>query len=187
MRPNHDASLDHPFLSPGGGADPFKAQSHHISFSQPQSQLPTSRHQHYHNTQNSQSMDFSQSSPSSFTDFWPSERLTRFYTKSPPPVIMQRLVTSLEQFLVPCQPMGGSRITFATVDKRKCPLSGDIQCQAANDSIWMLCFRRTKVLLFISGDFSSPILSASICTSRSPSPPQSLTTHTHLHATNTKP
>jgi serine/threonine-protein kinase Chk1 len=36
------------------------------------------------------------------------------------------------------------QITFTTVDRRKCPLQGDIRIQSFSDDLYMISFRKSK-------------------------------------------
>jgi serine/threonine-protein kinase Chk1 len=39
-------------------------------------------------------------------------------------------------------------MTFTTVDKRKCPLNGDVLLQEISLDYYLVVFKRTKVILF---------------------------------------
>ncbi|KAJ3107448.1 Chk1 protein kinase [Phlyctochytrium planicorne] len=83
-----------------------------------------------------------------FGDLFPSHGITRFYCMLPPIDIFSRLCSTLSEFVVPYKmKQKQHQITFNTVDKRKCPLNGDIRIQAANSDgeVSLVVFRKIKV------------------------------------------
>lgn len=101
------------------------------SFSQP---AHYAGQNHVHQALFSQSKQSQASSPAKirqrFMDFWPSERLTRFYSRYPVDVLKKVFSDLLDQFLISYTVSSNARkIKFFTVDQRKCPLSGIILIQ----------------------------------------------------------
>lgn len=79
----------------------------------------------------------------------PCDNLTRFYSVHSPHEIRQQLCATLERMVVPNKLYpSGHKIQFQTVDKRQCPLTGEITIQelAGGDETrtCMVVFRRTK-------------------------------------------
>ncbi|KAJ3325438.1 Chk1 protein kinase [Boothiomyces sp. JEL0866] len=78
-----------------------------------------------------------------FVDIFPSALMTRFYSDFPVDLISQRLCAALDEFLVPFNKISSSKITFTTVDKRKCQIHGDIVIQPTTESN-IVSFRKRK-------------------------------------------
>ncbi|KAJ3256061.1 Chk1 protein kinase [Boothiomyces macroporosus] len=80
-----------------------------------------------------------------FVDVFPSAQMTRFYSDCPVQVILHRLCAALDEFLVPFNKINSSKITFTTVDKRKCQIHGDIVIQPTTEAN-IVSFRKRKVV-----------------------------------------
>ncbi|KAI9223803.1 kinase-like domain-containing protein [Blastocladiella britannica] len=86
------------------------------------------------------------------SEFSPSMRLTRFYTLTPPQTMHRLLLSVLESNLAKCVTVAadgarGCHIAFSTVDRRRCPLLGDIRVQPvlhASLGAWLVLFVRRK-------------------------------------------
>ena len=65
--------------------------------------------------------------------------ITRFYTRHAG--ILENIAKVLTDFLVTFN-LGQDSIHFSTVDKRKCPLNGEIRVQNAVQNTWLVHFRR---------------------------------------------
>ncbi|KAJ3141129.1 Chk1 protein kinase [Geranomyces variabilis] len=80
-----------------------------------------------------------------FADLFPSVRLTRFYSDASLETLCQRIEESLETLLVQYKTNPVSRkISFTTVDRRKCPMHGEVQIQPVNTSLHLVAFRKSK-------------------------------------------
>ncbi|KAI8622428.1 kinase-like domain-containing protein [Chytriomyces sp. MP71] len=78
-----------------------------------------------------------------FKDLLQSDNLTRFFSSQPPTFILDRIGEILTQFVVPHK-LHGKRLSFSTVDKRKCPLHGDVRIQRASDHLFHVGFRKSR-------------------------------------------
>ncbi|KAJ3272405.1 Chk1 protein kinase [Terramyces sp. JEL0728] len=78
-----------------------------------------------------------------FVDIFPSAQMARFYSDVPIDVICQRLCGALDEFLVPFNKISSGKITFTTVDKRKCQIHGDIVIQPTTEAN-IVSFRKRK-------------------------------------------
>lgn len=84
--------------------------------------------------------------------------MTRFYSLCSAQEIYQRLRSTFEQFLVPFRDQQlNSKVTFnfisfkigfSTVDKRKCPMHGEVSIQNVGD-MSLVTFRKSRVRLLI--------------------------------------
>lgn len=73
------------------------------------------------------------------------QRLARFYSRSPPDQIISRLERQLNTMLVQHKiPPSSNRIVFATVDRRKGPLTGEINVHTLNDDLHLVLFTKAK-------------------------------------------
>ncbi len=82
-----------------------------------------------------------------FRDLLPSEALTRFYSQESISSIIFILSNVLEQMVVPFKVVTKSnKISFNTVDRRKCPLTGDIVFQNVGLELRLVYFRKSKVI-----------------------------------------
>ncbi|KAJ3218084.1 Chk1 protein kinase [Dinochytrium kinnereticum] len=80
-----------------------------------------------------------------FVDLFPSNGITRFYCSLESFNIFQRLCSTLTDFVVPYKINRNlMQIVFSTVDKRKCPLNGEIRIQPATDDVSLVVFRKSK-------------------------------------------
>ena len=106
-------------------------------------------------------LEDSSSSPNgAFMEVFPSERITRFYSSQEPEVIYQRIAATLDQFLVPYRENQQflkvffwnltTKIGFSTVDKRKCPISGEICVQTVGEDMCLVTFRKSRVSSILS-------------------------------------
>ncbi|KAJ3402246.1 Chk1 protein kinase [Chytridiales sp. JEL 0842] len=91
----------------------------------------------------------SQVSRQPFGDLLPSDRITRFFSPCDAGTIFKRLGEVLQQCLVPYKLHSKMlKISFTTVDRRKCPLHGDIRIQPVvndvNELSYMVGFRKSK-------------------------------------------
>ncbi|KAI8835691.1 kinase-like domain-containing protein [Chytriomyces cf. hyalinus JEL632] len=85
----------------------------------------------------------SQSNP--FKELLRSGNLTRFFSSHAPSIILARIGDILTQCVVPYkQNMKTLKISFTTVDKRKCPLHGDVRIQRASDQLYHVGFHKKK-------------------------------------------
>ncbi|ORX82219.1 Pkinase-domain-containing protein [Anaeromyces robustus] len=108
-----------------------------ISFSQPVNYISNDDIFKY-----SQSQTQSQSQQSSP---FPAERLTHFYTYGDPKVIYNKMKDVLDSFLVTYKAQLQSfKISFSTVDKRKCPLNGVIRIQYVDHDLKLVTFKKSK-------------------------------------------
>ncbi|TPX72154.1 hypothetical protein SpCBS45565_g00636 [Spizellomyces sp. 'palustris'] len=115
------------------GSSVFDDRSGFISFSQPQ-RMESETH-----TQNTQLES------GGFLDLFPSDRITRFYSSADPDTISKMLNRTLQNFLVPHKIHPVSRkIVFTTVDRRKCPLHGEISIQRLGTDLQLVAFRKSK-------------------------------------------
>jgi len=74
------------------------------------------------------------------------ERLTHFYTYGDPKAIYDKMKDILDSFLVPYKAQLQSfKISFSTVDKRKCPLNGVIRIQYVDTDLKLITFKKSKV------------------------------------------
>ncbi|KAI9015190.1 kinase-like domain-containing protein [Gaertneriomyces semiglobifer] len=113
----------------------FDDRPEYASFSQPQQMALDS------NTQHSQCS----SQSGGFLDVFPSDRITRFYSDADINTICTTLGTVFANFLVPCKIHPVSRkIGFTTVDKRKCPLHGEVVIQPVGPNLRLVIFRKSK-------------------------------------------
>ncbi|EPZ36814.1 Pkinase-domain-containing protein [Rozella allomycis CSF55] len=112
-----------------------------ISFSQPYDITPGNRH--------SQPLlpPLSANTPGQkynwFMRYFSCHRLTRFYSKSHETVILKKLKDILQSLLVQFK-VNGSKITFSTVDKHKCPLNGEISILKASNDVRIVVYKRNK-------------------------------------------
>lgn len=84
---------------------------------------------------------------SSFMDVFPSERITRFYSQYDPEHIFQRICITFDQFLVQYRDQSLHTISFSTVDKRKCPMQGEVCIQiVGGESLCLVTFTKSRVL-----------------------------------------
>jgi len=106
-----------------------------ISFSQPVNYIP-----------NDDIFKYSQSqSQSQQSSLFPTERLTHFYTYGDPKIIYDKMKEVLDGFLVPYKAQLQSyKISFSTVDKRKCPLNGVIRIQYVDHNLKLITFKKSK-------------------------------------------
>lgn len=73
------------------------------------------------------------------------QRLARFYSRAPPELILDRLTKQLNTMLVQHKlPPESNRIAFATVDRRKGPLTGDITVHSLGDQLNLVLFTKAK-------------------------------------------
>lgn len=73
------------------------------------------------------------------------QRLARFYTRAPPAAVLGRLERQLNTMLVQHKiPPASNGITFATVDRRKGPLTGDISVHSLSDDLALVLFSKAK-------------------------------------------
>ncbi|RKO91508.1 kinase-like domain-containing protein [Blyttiomyces helicus] len=80
-----------------------------------------------------------------FGALFPAERLTRFYTLARPNEIFQTLAAVFESFLVPYKVHSKMfKIGFTTVDKRKCPLHGEVLVQPVSEGMYIVRFSKSK-------------------------------------------
>lgn len=87
----------------------------------------------------------SSSSPAEADQILHIQRLARFYSRSPSPQIISRLERQLNTMLVQNKvPPDSSRIVFATVDRRKGPLTGEINVHSLNDDLRLVLFTKAK-------------------------------------------
>lgn len=83
-------------------------------------------------------------------EFLPSARLTRYFSEVPPIQLQCVLSHALEdlvaKFLIITEAnRQGGHITFSTVDRRRCPLLGDIRIQRiGSNDLWLVLFVRRK-------------------------------------------
>ncbi|KAJ3051735.1 Chk1 protein kinase, partial [Rhizophlyctis rosea] len=118
--------------------DASPEQRHVVSFSQPVGMAIDS------NTQNASPEGTLSQARGGFIDFFRSERATRFYSYHDAASISHNLHSVLEGFLVPWKHHGQMTISFTTVDKRKCPLHGEVSIHAAQDGLHLVHFRKSK-------------------------------------------
>ncbi|OUM59242.1 hypothetical protein PIROE2DRAFT_15257 [Piromyces sp. E2] len=112
-----------------------------MSFSQPVNYIPNDDIFKYSQSQ-SQNLSLSQSQQSSL---FPTERLTHFYTYGDPKIIYDKMKEVLDGFLVPYKSQLQSyKISFSTVDKRKCPLNGVIRIQYVDHNLKLVTFKKSK-------------------------------------------
>lgn len=76
----------------------------------------------------------------------PSEKLTRFYSASPLDEIRTQISATLERMVVQFK-LYPSRVKyqFQTVDKRQCPMHGEVNLQVVGDASCLVVFSRHKV------------------------------------------
>ncbi|KAI8816884.1 kinase-like domain-containing protein [Fimicolochytrium jonesii] len=80
-----------------------------------------------------------------FMDLFPSVRLTRFFSDAGLDAISEGLQGALEGLLVPHKMTPVSkRITFTTVDRRKCPMHGEIHVQPVSGGMHLIAFKKSK-------------------------------------------
>ncbi|KAJ1564813.1 Chk1 protein kinase, partial [Nowakowskiella sp. JEL0078] len=81
-----------------------------------------------------------------FCDLLPADSLTRFYSNKGMRQIMDHLTKVLESLLVQVKINSRGRIFFATVDKRKSPLHGEILIQSVGNrkDFWLVRFKKSK-------------------------------------------
>ncbi|KAJ3191633.1 Chk1 protein kinase [Irineochytrium annulatum] len=80
-----------------------------------------------------------------FGDLFPSNSITRFFCPWGPTFIFERLGNILTEYLVPYKiNYKLLKISFSTVDKRKCPLNGEITIQQATEEWHLVAFRKSK-------------------------------------------
>ncbi|KAI8913293.1 kinase-like domain-containing protein [Gorgonomyces haynaldii] len=78
-------------------------------------------------------------------ELFPNYQVTRFFSMSEPSDIFERLTQCLEQFLVPYKIHTTLlKISFSTVDRRKCQLHGEITIQPVDSETYMVSFRKSK-------------------------------------------
>ncbi|KAI8894776.1 kinase-like domain-containing protein [Globomyces pollinis-pini] len=131
----YDVSYSQPTdLRYDGGTD-FIGQQYVVSFSQPihVEKSPTKGHP----------VKASQCHRGPFVDIFPSMNITRFFSVSDANDIMERLLSTLEQFLVPYKKSSENSIAFTTVDRRKCQIHGEISIQPVS-SAQLVTFRKSK-------------------------------------------
>jgi len=110
-----------------------------LSFSQPINYIPNDDTFKYSQTQTQSQVQSQQSS------LFPTEKLTHFYTYGDPKVIYDKIKEVLEGFLVPYKSQLQSyKISFSTVDKRKCPLNGVIRIQYVDNNLKLVTFKKSK-------------------------------------------
>ncbi|RUS33052.1 kinase-like domain-containing protein [Jimgerdemannia flammicorona] len=81
-----------------------------------------------------------------FVDICPSVRLARFYSAWQANEILGRLAATLERFVVPHHTYKRAmKININAVDRRKCPLYGNICIQPMGDGLQLVIFRKSKV------------------------------------------
>lgn len=79
----------------------------------------------------------------------PSEALTRYYSDASPEQVLVELSNQFDAMVVPSKIHKRQlKIQFQTVDRRKCPLHGDVFVQRC-DGNSLVVFRRTKVRMKI--------------------------------------
>jgi serine/threonine-protein kinase Chk1 len=123
-----------------------RVPAHYMSFSQPATHIQSSdpsEHELRVSLPHSQKKGL-------FKDLFPSTNITRFSSHCEPQIVFQHLAAAFEQFVVPCKMIESYKMAFSTVDKRKCPLHGDITVQAVGNS-FLVTFRKRKVVLFDIG------------------------------------
>ncbi|RUP44336.1 kinase-like domain-containing protein [Jimgerdemannia flammicorona] len=80
-----------------------------------------------------------------FVDICPSVRLARFYSAWQANEILGRLAATLERFVVPHHTYKRAmKININAVDRRKCPLYGNICIQPMGDGLQLVIFRKSK-------------------------------------------
>lgn len=73
------------------------------------------------------------------------QRLARFYTRAPMEAVLERLQKQLNTMLVQHKaPSGSNQIIFATVDRRKGPLTGEITVHRLSDELNLVLFTKAK-------------------------------------------
>ncbi|ORY43718.1 Pkinase-domain-containing protein [Rhizoclosmatium globosum] len=87
---------------------------------------------------------FSQATKSNpFKDLLQSDTLTRFFSPCAPAAIFDKLGQVLTQFVVPYRVNHKlMKLSFTTVDKRKCPLNGSVVLQRVSENMYHVGFRR---------------------------------------------
>ncbi|KAJ3023713.1 Chk1 protein kinase [Thoreauomyces humboldtii] len=106
------------------------------SFSQPQ---------HIVNEQESATQSATQADRGEFAELFPSVRLTRFYSAESVEFIRETLENALEALIVPHKTNPVTRkITFTTVDKRKCPMHGEVHIRPIGSDMRLVAFRKSK-------------------------------------------
>ncbi|TPX56583.1 hypothetical protein PhCBS80983_g04431 [Powellomyces hirtus] len=112
-----------------------------VSFSQPMAMAMENDSA----TQNTQNQSQSQYERGCFSDRFPSVRLTRFYSHAGIDVIREKIEHALEELLVQhkTNPVS-SKITFTTVDRRKCPMHGEVHIQPVGSDMRLVAFRKSK-------------------------------------------
>ncbi|KAI9095107.1 kinase-like domain-containing protein [Phlyctochytrium arcticum] len=113
----------------------FDDRSNYMSFSQP----------NRIDFDNATQTQYTQHDTGGFLDVFPSDRMTRFYSRASRDTICEKITQVLQTFLVPHKMHPVSRkILFTTVDKRKCPLHGEINSQPAGSDLHLVVFRKSK-------------------------------------------
>ncbi|KAI8842970.1 kinase-like domain-containing protein [Chytridium lagenaria] len=80
-----------------------------------------------------------------FGDLFLFHAITRFYCSLESHEIFERLCSMLTEFVVPYKMKHKlMQIVFGTVDRRKCPLNGEIRIQPATEGISLVVFRKSK-------------------------------------------
>ncbi|KAJ3074236.1 Chk1 protein kinase [Podochytrium sp. JEL0797] len=148
----------------GGSGSPQKEEI--VSYSQPQAMrdfdmdtsLPESRHpvdsfsqpvrsdMRYSPSDQMLHVPLSQDTKTNpFKDLLLSDNLTRFFSPHTPNVILDRVAEVFTQFVVPHKTIHNQlKIIFNTVDRRKCPLNGQMVLQRVSDNMYHVGFRKSK-------------------------------------------
>ncbi|KAJ3043667.1 Chk1 protein kinase [Rhizophlyctis rosea] len=79
-----------------------------------------------------------------FIDIFRSEWITRFYSYADSSELAHQIHGIFEDFLVPWKHHGQMMISFTTVDKRKCPLHGEVSILPIPKGPHMVHFRKSK-------------------------------------------
>ena len=82
-----------------------------------------------------------------FTDILhSSDRIMRFFSPKDPIAICKHLAREFDDLLVQYKVWPTFRkVTFSTVDRRKCPLTGEITLQKAGAGTFLVAFKKSKV------------------------------------------
>ncbi|KAI8805611.1 kinase-like domain-containing protein [Cladochytrium replicatum] len=83
--------------------------------------------------------------PSSFCDLLPSAANMRFYSNEDLSVIVRAVTLLMQEFAVQFKVHpSGTRISFSTVDKRRCPMNGEVRIQKLGEASNLATFKKSK-------------------------------------------
>lgn len=78
-----------------------------------------------------------------FVDLFPSAQITRFFSHSHPEEILEKIQETFEGFLVPSRIVNSLKLSFTTVDKRKCQLTGEVNLHQVSE-VYLVSFRKRR-------------------------------------------